>query len=318
MQKLTSFIVLIVVLLCGSAGASVAQDFDGFRAMAFPREQLAVGAKWFPGIGPQGAGAQPSNLVENRGLSSAVLNTTTKASILANLGTYLGLSGNLISTRTATFSNLSVTSVVDLTALDTIAAGEQYLAQAIRAGTIEIRTDVNGAAELAAKAEARGIPASVNVTGSNTRQVILNGTNLYVAYQVVELTGGAPRTRRVRHDGETITVDGTWRITFLNPNSRTDTVDVEVTNLRQPGPGGRFRSFSFPYSPQADWNREFELPAFRQGKFLTAGSIRVHYRPTCHDYSSPICVVIFPRDQNDVVVTTSRFEVRAVRSPVGL
>lgn len=305
-----------------SATNAVGQTFDGFQAMAFPRANVPVGAKWFPNVGPSGSGAATDNLTTQEGLSEAVFTQSTKASIVASLGSYLGLTSNLATTSNTSLTDLSITSVVDYTQLANVAAGEQVLAQAIRAGSISIVTDADGAAELKAKAEARGIPVEVALGGSGARTAVLNGSNLYLAYQVVEFTGGQRSVKQARHEGETVTVDGTWQVSFERvPGDQAfsdGAATVRVVNLRQPTISGSFRETTFDYRATRDWSRSFPLPPLRSGDTITAASIRINYRPTCSDYSQPICIVVFPRSQNQVWVTTSRFRVRPVRNPRGL
>lgn len=318
----TLVVAVFVAMLWSSASSAVGQTFDGFQAMTFPRANVPIGAKWFPDVGPSGAGATADNVSTQEGLSEAGFSQSTKASIVASLGSFLGLTSNFATTNNTALTDLSITSVIDYTRLDTVAAGEQVLAQAIKAGSISIVTDANGAAELKAKAEARGIPVEVALGGSGARTAVLNGSNLYLAYQVVEFTGGQRSVKRAYHRGETVTVDGTWQVSFQGlPGDQAfsdGAATVQVLNLRQPTIGGSFRETSFEYRATRDWSRTFPLPPLRNGDTITAATIRINYRPTCSDYSQPICLVVFPRSENQVWVTTSRFRVRPVRNPRGL
>lgn len=318
----TRLAAIFATMIWLSASSAFAQSFERFQAMTFPRANVPVGAKWFPNVGPSGAGAAADNVTTQDGLSEAVFTQSTRASIVGNLGSYLGLSSNLVTTSNTRLGDVSITSVIDYTRLTNVAAGEQVLAQAIRARSIQIVTDANGAAELKAKADARNIPINVALGGSGSRTATLNGSNLYIAYQVVEFTGGQQSERRARHDGQTVTVDGTWQVSFQGIEGgqafNDGAANVEVVNLRQPSISGGFQTTSFSYRATTDWNRRFALPPLMAGDRITAASIRINYRPTCSDYSQPICVVVFPQSENRVWITTSRFRVRPVSNPRGL
>lgn len=301
---------------------ALAQTFGGFQAMEFPQESLQIGAKFISGAGTSGQGAAVENLITSKGPSSAVINTQTKARVLASLSRFLGVDASLITQSNSAFSDLTITGVMDFAKLDNVAAGDRVLARAIRAGKISIVTTEGGAADIEAKATARGLPVAISATSAGLRNVSIDGSSLFVAYQVVEFSSAQPRTKMVRHKGRNITVDGTWRVSFKPLEGKRNFDDgaalIEVANLKQPTLAGSFRSSTINYVATRDFDKQFPLPPSSNGSTMTAGYIQIWYRPTCSSYDTPLCLVVFPRSQNKVVVTTSRFDIKPVRNPIGL
>jgi hypothetical protein len=303
----------------------LAQSFDGFTPLSFPQSSLDIGAKFYQGVGTSGTAAAPDNLVTRTGLSSQTMNATSRAGIIASLGSYLGLNADAINSSNSVLTNMSITSVVDFSKLENIAAGEQVLARAIKAGTISVSTTEAGAADIKAKAETRGIPVTISAAASGGRTISLDGSNLFVAYQVVEFKAAEPKISTASHKGEPITVGGVWRISFLKRSAeyldqdfRDGATRVEIANIKQPTLDGGFRAVSYDYKATTDFSRHFTLPPHRDGSSISAGYARIWYRPTCSSYSQPICVVTFPKSQNKVVLTVTKFTVKPVANPTGL
>lgn len=317
---------LALSILLVAAVPSVAQPFAGYKAMTFPQAEVPIGARWIPGVGPDGVGAGEANITVLRGLSSAVISQQTKVSLVAALGTFLGLSTSAAQAENFSFTNLEAHRVSDLSALTTVKAGEQVLSQALKAGTISIRTDTVGAAQIEAAAARRGVPVTVKFGGSGGRVVDLDGSNLFIAYQVVQLGQPQVRTREVQHrgTGTEVTIDNTYRFRFCCGTR--EKVIIEAQNLRAVSAGGGIESIRFDHYIEAHRDNDYRLPAYRDGEFITAARVRFLYAPnyqcigeviTPRGDTQPLCMVDFPANQNRVRLTTSRFRVSLVPNPQG-
>jgi len=302
--------------------------FSNFVAMKLPQREIPVGAKWLPGIGPTGPGADMDNLVTSQSVSNKAITSTLKRQLTFSIGTFLGLDANRSQTLDATFGNLSIVRVSDLTKIRTVRAGDQLLYLAIKAGQISIKTDTGSAANLQAGAERKNVRVAVTASGGNTSVVTLDGSDLFIAYQVLQL--GKPQVRQtiVPHQGGEAILLGKYRFRFCqcapgNP------VTVEWGNLGDVGTDGALITKRITFHPVTERLNEYPLDSDFSGNTITAARVRFLYRATqeCSPLGgattpagvpSRICGPIkFPKADNKIVLTTTSFVLSPVARPDG-
>jgi hypothetical protein len=323
-------IIAVAFLLEGPLpAASLNQNlFSNFVAMKLPQREVPVGAKWLPGIGPTGPGADTDNLVTSQSVTNDVITSTLKRQLAFSVGTFLGLDANRSQTLDATFANLSVVRVSDLTKIRTVRAGDQLLYLAIKAGKISIKTDTGSAASLKAGAERKDVPVTLTASGGNTSVITLDGSDLFIAYQVLQL--GKPQVRQtiVPHKGGEAILLGKYRFRFCqcapgNP------VTVEWGNLSDVGTDGVIVTKRITFHPVTERLNEYPLDSDFAGNTITAARVRFLYRATQEctpmgGVSTPAGVptrlcgpIQFPKADNKIVLTTTSFVLSPVARPDG-
>lgn len=170
---------------------------NGFRALALPRSAIPIGARWRPGIGPDGAGANAGNLETVASVSSLSANHELSGTIRGALANYLNLGASARSSLRTQLSDLTLHRVASLEVLQ-ISTGDTVLYEGLKANEISLSFQSSVAAEVHAAVRARGIPVIGDVSGGTGNTLRLDGRNLFVAYRVVEVRriGNVQRTRR--------------------------------------------------------------------------------------------------------------------------
>jgi hypothetical protein len=316
------------LLLCSSPASAQAPDYDLFKnfvAMKLPQRSVPVGAKWVPGIGPTGSGAAADNISAISSAATLNIDKTLKRNVAFSLGTFFGLDANRARTLDADLANITIVRVTDLTRLDSVVAGDQLLYLAVKAGTITIKTDSTTAANLKAAAEVKDIPASVTLGAGNTAKVEMNGSDLFIAYQVMSLGQPAISQKIVKHDGNELTIDGTYRFRFCQcaPGSK---LQIEWQNLRNVGLGGQIETHRIEHHPVANRLSEYPLDSYFAGSQITAARVLFSYeaKQECVTGIDPenkpfrMCGPIrFPAAQNKITLTKTSFRIAPVAKPVG-
>jgi hypothetical protein len=306
-----------------SAQVNVGTMFQDYAPVRVPQTSLPIGAVWVPGSGPSGAGADSGNLRVVKAASTFSLSGNLKQSIGVSLGTFLGLSADRARNLNVDLSNLEVHRIADLTALNAT-AGQQVLVGGIKAGTVTLRTDQSTALALKGAAEAKGIPIKADVASNNGRTLALDGSNLFLAYQVIELRqNGGPRERTYRHQGRELTIDNIYRFDFCRCGPG-DAIKIFVQNLAAPRPDGTFERQTFTSHDRANSWVEVPLNKYFRGNEITAASAKVAYdsgltcdpRITTPD-GKPFCLAHYPPSTNYIRLITTKMTIRPVRNPQG-
>lgn len=241
------FLAAIITIFPHCAQAQTGSLFDKYTVMVTPKADVPVGARWIPGVGPSGSGTE-ANVSVSAGAASSTVNSTTKKQMSLSVAQFLGFSGNSSQAINVTLESLEVHRVTDLTKLK-IKPGEQVLYEAIKAKKIVFKADDATAVGVKASATARGIPISADVSTGNDSAITLDGSNLFLAYQVIQLKPAKISTIRKDHKGEEVTISDTYRFQFCRclPN---DGVRISVTNLRAPNPDGTFDRSTYQMKDQ--------------------------------------------------------------------
>ena len=295
--------------------------FRDYTALTTPRTDIPIGARWIPGTGPDGT-ADSSNVTVSKGANSLTLNSNLQRDIGFGLSSYLGLSANRSAVRSVNLEGIEIHRVADIGKVQ-VNAGGQVLYEGIRAKTVELTVDSSVGAELTAGATVRGIPVSANVVQGNTRKITLDGSNLFLAYQVISFDSAQRRETEKRHRGGEVTLNNTYRVTFCRCHENGD-VDVRFQILMAPRPDGTFATRMITHRPSPGGWSEISLPRYFNGNRLTAASATVHYNPLrdCSNgitdgAGNPVCFVSFPDSANKITLRTTTFRIRRVERPSG-
>lgn len=301
--------------------------FKDYDALATPRANLPIGAQWIPTVGPGGAG-DPTNVSITQGVSSNTLSTNVKKQIAFVLGNLLGIGGGSTTVTSVELSDIEIHRVADLSLLK-ISAGQQVLFEGVKAGKITMTVDKESALKLNANAAARGVPITASADMGNMRKVTLDGSNLFLAYQVISL--GVPKVtiKSHRYKESLVTIDKFHRFTFYmsgdGDNSRV--TQVRYQNIASPLPDGSFPTevISVKEQPSGDgfygiW--DFSLPRYAAGNSLTATGVTINHKRgrVCFDPAK----VTFPDGsgrcisgptEGKIEIRSSTFKIARVKNP---
>lgn len=158
----------------------------GYKLMDAPSSDVPVGARWEQGIGPVGPAAPSSNLVVRRSFSSYSLSRAARRGLEMRAAEFLGIDPGSSATLSATISELSIASVRD-TALLSLAPGDAFLSDALKASRITIRTQSDQRASIVASLRARGLDAAAEGSVDGQEILTVEGVDLYFAYRVMRI-----------------------------------------------------------------------------------------------------------------------------------
>lgn len=244
------------------------------------------------------------------------MTTATRRKIALGIGTLLGLNASSATEQTVKLEGIEIHRVKDIGQLP-LAAGQQVLFEGIKAKTISITVDKSKGAALKAAAEAKGIPISADVDAGNTRKISLDGSDLFLAYQVISFSEPRIRTSVKYHGGKEITIDEAYRFRFCEclPDGG---VEVHMTNLLAPTTGGTYSTTKWSIPGNAAWS-EFGLPPHRRGETITArmATIRFHndriYMTTASGEERFLSN--YPRERNSIELRSTSFKIKPVKNP---
>lgn len=185
---------LLAMAILGSCATNPSEGVQsalpvGFYALSLPQSDIPIGAKWRPGIGPDGNGAPPSNLLTATAPTALNSTQTRQAGIQLGLAKFLGLSGDAADSTSVELSNLQVVRVRSLESTE-LSSGEAILYEGLKAGSIKVNYKANAAGEIEAAVEAQGLPITGRTAGGDTKTLTLDGSDLFIAYKVVRLDAG--------------------------------------------------------------------------------------------------------------------------------
>lgn len=191
-------IILCVISSTGCASSRVADSIAGilpagYEAMDLPRSSIPIGARW-RGCGPDGVGVPESERLE-RVESAANISSTSKFAQEVQIAVtgYLGMDSKF--TRSASVE-LSGLTIERLASLDKVSVGVPILYEGLKAARITISTTRSWNASLKANASVKNLPIVLSSDTDARRSLTLDGSNLYLAYRVVELKNGSVRRWR--------------------------------------------------------------------------------------------------------------------------
>lgn len=309
------FIAALFVAVSAAASAQTTPIFQEHSALAVPRANIPIGAEWIPGVGPNGAG-NAGNVDIAQGMSASSINTVTRRKIALGIGTLLGLNANSSNEQTVKLEGIEIHRVKDIGQLS-LAAGQQVLFEGIKAKTISITVDKSQGAALKAAAQAKGIPISADVDAGNTRKISLDGSDLFLAYQVISFSDPRVRTSLKYHGGKEITIDETYRFRFCEclPDGG---VEVYMTNLLAPTTSGTYSTTKWSIPGNIAWS-EFGLPPHRRGETITATMATIRYRNDRIYMTAPSgeerFLSNYPRERNSIELRSTSFKIKPVKNP---
>jgi hypothetical protein len=191
-------IILCVISSAGCASSRVADSIAGilpagYEAMDLPRSSIPIGARWRQGVGPDGVGVPESEL--ERVESAANISSTSEFAQEVQIAVtgYLGMDSKF--TRSASVE-LSGLTIERLASLDKVSVGVPVLYEGLKAARITIKYDAEFDASLKANASVKNLPIVLSSDTDARRSLTLDGSNLYLAYRVVELKNGSVRRWR--------------------------------------------------------------------------------------------------------------------------
>jgi hypothetical protein len=316
---------VVATLIAISPQHALAQTgslFDKYNIMVTPKADVPVGARWIPGVGPSGVGAN-DNVSISAGSAASTINSTTKKQMSLSVAQFFGFSGNSSQSIKVNLESLEIHRVIDLTKLE-IKPGEQVLYEAIKAKKIIIKADDANAAQVKANATARGIPINADASVSGDSAITLDGSNLFLAYQVVQLKLGKLSTVRKSHEGEELTISGTYRFQFCQclPN---DGVRVIVTNLLAPNADGTFNKSVYVMKDQRGGWLDIPLAGRLVGNKLISAIATVKYGSffpmkgvTVAATGEPLRFEDFNSKFNNVTIRSITSEIEPVSKPQGI
>lgn len=304
-------------VLAVPASAQSTGLFKEYTALVTPRDDLPIGAVWLPSIGPDGNWDE-TNITKTSGANSISLNSSLKRQIGLGLGNLLGLNGGANVIRSVKVDGIEIHRVADISKLK-INAGQQVLYEGIKARRIELTVDAGATADLTVKAQSLGVPIVAAASGGNTSKVTLDGSNLFLAYQVISLGVPKVKTKERRHEGDETVFDKTHRFTFCRCHENGD-VDVRYQNLKAPTANGTFETKTMTISPGPGWT-EISLPPYLSGNTLAATSATIRYNPRqdCgaiyKESGEPVCFIFFDEEANNITMRTATFSIKRVKEP---
>lgn len=291
--------------------------FKEYTPLVTPRSDLPIGALWIPSVGPSDGG-DPANVSVQQGVSTISLDSTTRQKIGFGLGNFLNLSGGGDVIKSVDIDGIEIHRVADVGKLS-ITAGQQVLFEGIKARRIALTVGSDKAAEVTANAAAKGIPVVASASAGSAQKITLDGTNLFLAYQVVGFNNPKVKTVRKKHKGSEVTIGDGYRFTFCFCHDNGD-ADVRVQNLKMPDINGKFPMTKELYPANASW-LELSLPRQLSKNRLTAASatVRIRQHKSCFAEETTtgekLCLVSFPGEANDVTLRTTTFQIERNKKP---
>jgi hypothetical protein len=305
------------------AQVDVGNTFKDYTPISTPQTGVPVGALWLPGTGASGDGADPANLRIVKGADNSVVTRNLKQSVGLTVGTFLGLGADRAKNLKVDLGDIQIHRVRDLTALDA-QVGQQVILAAIKAGTISLTGDEAITATLKAAAQAKGIPIAGEIGGGKTSTLRLNGSDLFLAFQVVEFRpAGGPKQKTYHHQGKGFTAERTYEFDFCRCGPG-DAIKVYVRNLAAPMVGGKYETQTIESRDSAAVWTEVGLKRFLRGNELTTASAKIAYDSAmrCDDRivtpdGKPFCLANYPKSNNYVRLTTTKTKIVPVKKPSG-
>lgn len=319
---------IFLTLLTGLFGATTATAqvdvggmFKDYTPISTPQSDVPVGAQWVPGIGPAGDAADSSNIRVSKGAANVDLSGNSQKSIGFSLASFLGLNGEKAKKTKIKLENISIYRVKDFSALK-VGAGQQAITAAVKAGSISIESDEATVADIKAAASARGIPISGEFGSGKSKKLVLNGSDLFVAFQVIEFKAdGKPKEKTYRHDGKAITIADTYAFDFCRCGPD-DAIRIHIRNLAAATVGGEFplKTVNSKDSPNA--TVEVPLPSYLRGSKMTTASALISYDSgeSCFATTTDgkdVCLLTFPKQNNEVRLRTRTISFVPVKQPMG-
>jgi hypothetical protein len=305
----------VIVLASSPTIAQTDGIFRDYAALTVPRADIPVGAEWIPGVGPNGDGAS-DNISVAAGMSASTINTTLHRKIAFGLGSLLGLDADSATDRTVGLEGIEIHRVKDIGKLR-LAAGQQVLFEGIKAKRILVTVDKARSAQLQAAAQAKGIPITASIDAGSTRKITLDGSNLFLAYQVIALESPRVREETKYHLGQDITLSNTYRFRFCEC-ADAGGIKISMTNLLAPDASGGFVTQTWTMPANAAW-AEYSLPAFRRGNTITAAMVTVKFLNDRIYFTTPAgeqkFMSNYPKERNSIELRTTTFTIQPVRNP---
>jgi hypothetical protein len=177
--KLIFSILLILISFSG-----ISQNLlKGFEVLNIPRENISLGAEWINGVGANGNGVLPSNIIKSKSLNIFNSNKDFKQQIDLGILNFLGLSGDYLKNATITYKGLNIYTVADLAKTD-IRSGQSILYEGIKADSINVKLNENIDASLKALIDEK---IKIGIETDYNKGVSFSGDNLFLAYRVFEI-----------------------------------------------------------------------------------------------------------------------------------
>lgn len=160
--------------------------FEGFVALGEPRVAVPVGALWVQNFGPYGQAAEESNVETVRSLSGISLNRDLQLKLTLGIVNLLNLDPGFSGNVTAQFSDLSIVRVKDMSRLAG-AKGEPRIYEALKAGSVTVRTQNEVGLDISGNLKVKGIQVSGASNGGRSRTFTIEAKDMFIAIKVGSL-----------------------------------------------------------------------------------------------------------------------------------
>ena len=199
--KVSFLLACVMLCMCLVLSRTEAQRVPGtdvlkdFAILSAARSDISIGSPWRQGLGPTEAELSDNQLLKVTSIDSQVLdkNTALKVSLvtaIANkLNLKLGANKNVVDT--VKLNKVSIVRVKELNNLDLINGGA-YVWEGVEVESFTVTTDKTGAANVGVDLPKVAPNATINATldASGTSKITVEGSHLFVAYRVVQLSEG--------------------------------------------------------------------------------------------------------------------------------
>jgi hypothetical protein len=316
--------IVIAALLLAAAPAHAEDFFQGYQSISVPRSDIPIGAKWWSGVGPNGPGTTAENIDVSSGAANYKINKDLQGKIGFSLATFLGLDSDTSRKVKAELEGITVYRVKNVSSIAGLVAGDQLLFEGIKAKKITLSTDASIGGSLSSSAKARGFPVSISMSGSDTAHVELDGSDLFLAYRVIELGQARTSSKEYRHNGRELLIDGTHHFKFCDCATTPEHIEVIYENLKMVGLDGIPAHTKFEHDPRTGSFNQYRIQTWNRGNIITGLSFSLRYRKdkSCSDIAStadgqPLCFVSFPKEANKLTLYTTEFRLDPVKKPKG-
>lgn len=337
-------IVSICLLFLGCSSVNPVEEvtltpLSGYQIMENPRSKVTLGAKWINDIGTNGNGVPEEEIDRVSGIESYIYTSSANASVTAQLARFFGISGAAVNQTKFILKGIETYRVKDIFTTN-ITAGESILYEAIKVRTIYIEQVQGANAGIEAQLRAKGIPFEVGAAVNGGERVVIDGSNLFLAFRVVTFIP-------LDYGSSNVLVDGNANDIFISSNGYRIRGDAQPIHdcacvqgihfsecLKQPitlkitepsgvSVGGLPAETTISHKPSLDWDKNYILWK-RTEKELSTGTVyRTRYlsldfrRLMAVEHLPQECVVQIMPGGSAGEIVEAYYELRALVQPRG-
>lgn len=199
--RLGATIITALALLACSGTLRPSSDelpaLEGYTLLRVPRSELPVGARWRPGIGPDGAGLDQTRLLTIPAPAGFETSAQFQTGLASRLAATLGLSADAQRDAKLEAKNLTVVRIRNLSDED-LEPGNQILYEAVKAGDFTFTYSSGLSAQAQATATVRAQSLGLSISSTSSEKTVLTGRDLYVAFRVISISPPEVKTQKTR------------------------------------------------------------------------------------------------------------------------